>query len=132
MSSESVRLEPGCEVIADLHLDPADPVACGSFAAWLGERRDLKRLVILGDLFDAWVGPAHAQLEGSRLVLDGLRAVTGRGAAVDLLWGNRDFLLDDNVAALAGAKLHGDALVATGEQGERWQFSCDSPCWGVG
>ena len=122
MSSEAVRLGPGCEVIADLHLDPADPVACGSFAAWLGERRDLKRLVILGDLFDAWVGPAHAQLEGARLVLDGLRGVTDRGAAVDLLWGNRDFLLDDKIAALAGAKLHGDALVAAGEQGERVLF----------
>jgi UDP-2,3-diacylglucosamine hydrolase len=118
----TIPLEAGLEVIGDLHLDPADAEECARFAAWLGERRELKRLVVLGDLFDAWVGPGHARMEGAQSVIGALRSVASRGGAVDLLWGNRDFLLDENVAREAGARLCGEALVAVNEAGERTLF----------
>ena len=117
-----IPLDPGLEVIADLHLDPADRSECERFAAWLGARAELKRLVVLGDLFDAWVGPAHSQMDGAREVLNAFRAVTSQGGAVELLWGNRDFLLDERVASEAGARLCRDSLLAVNEAGERTLF----------
>ena len=118
----TVSMDPGLEVIADLHLDPADFRECDEFAAWLDARSGPHRLVILGDLFDAWVGPAHAQMDGAKRVVDALRGVTERGGSVDLLWGNRDFLLDEGVARQAGAVLRRDSLVAVNEAGERTLF----------
>jgi UDP-2,3-diacylglucosamine hydrolase len=118
----TVPMTPGFEVIADLHLDAADLGSCGEFAAWVDARQDLSRLVILGDLFDAWVGPGHAQMEGARVVLEALRRVGERGGSVDLLWGNRDFLLDETTAREAGASLQRDSLVGVSEGGERTLF----------
>lgn len=118
----TVPLEPGLEVIADLHLDPADARACARFAEWLDARAGLRRLVILGDLFDAWVGPGHARMEGAQVVLKALRGVVERGGEVDLLWGNRDFLLDEWVARQAGARLAGDSLIALAGDGARALF----------
>ncbi|MCH2107496.1 MAG: UDP-2,3-diacylglucosamine diphosphatase [Planctomycetes bacterium] len=122
MNSATVPMGDGFQVIADLHLDPSDESSCAAFGEWLDSRDGLRRLVILGDLFDAWVGPAHAQLEGARQVLSALRRVKDRGGEVELLWGNRDFLLDERVAADAGATLRRDALVGVGEAGERAVF----------
>jgi len=118
----TIPLEPGLEVIGDLHLDPADAGECERFATWLGSRAELKRLVVLGDLFDAWVGPAQARMEGAQEVLGALRGVASRGGEVNLLWGNRDFLLDEGVASEAGARLCGDSLLAVNERGERTLF----------
>ncbi len=115
----TVPMAPGLEVIADLHLDPADLSACEAFASWLEDRGRLERLVILGDLFDAWVGPGHLQMAGAKSVIAALRGVSERGGSVDLIWGNRDFLLDETVARAAGASLRKDALVAVNEAGER-------------
>ena len=75
----TVPLTSGLEVIADLHLDPGDVDECGEFAAWLEGRQGLERLVVLGDLFDAWVGPAHVRFEGAALVINALRRVSERG-----------------------------------------------------
>ena len=121
-TSTTIPLEPGLEVIADLHLDPADSDECGRFAAWLDSREGLKRLVLLGDLFDAWVGPAHARMDGAQEVFGALRGVVSRGGAVELLWGNRDFLIDEKVASEAGARLCRDSLLAVNESGERALF----------
>ena len=118
----TVLLERGFEVIADLHLDPADVASCSEFSSWLDGRQGLERLVILGDLFDAWGGPAHSRMDGAGLVIDALRRVHERGGSVDLLWGNRDFLLDDHVARLAGARLRRDSMVAVNGAGERTLF----------
>jgi UDP-2,3-diacylglucosamine hydrolase len=114
--TESVR------VIADLHLDPLDPVACGEFSAWVDGLADETKLVILGDLFDAWVGPGHASSEGSSVALGALRSLCERGGEVHLLWGNRDFLLDERVAQDVGATLHGDVLLGVDEAGGRTLF----------
>ena len=40
----TIPLEPGLEVIGDLHLDPGDAGECERFATWLGSRGELKRL----------------------------------------------------------------------------------------
>ena len=117
-----IVLTDSVRVIADLHLDPLDPVSCGEFSAWLKGLADETKLVILGDLFDAWVGPGHASSAGSSVALGALRSLCERGGEVHLLWGNRDFLLDESVAQDVGATLHGDALVGVDEAGGRTLF----------
>ncbi|HVS18546.1 MAG TPA: UDP-2,3-diacylglucosamine diphosphatase, partial [Planctomycetota bacterium] len=93
-------LEPGTCIVGDLHLDvswgaapPAD------FLAWLANLRGVPRLVVLGDLFDAWIGPRHLELPAAAAAVEGLRALTDAGTRVDLLLGNRDFLLDGHFEA---------------------------------
>lgn len=102
-----VELAPGTLVIADLHLD-AGPSAQPphEFLAFLERARSAARLVILGDLFDAWVGPAHAELAGARRVLDALAALTDSGTALDVVHGNRDFLLEATFEQRTGARVH--------------------------
>lgn len=118
----TIVLSEGVVVVADLHLDPTGSACCEGFALWLEALPDETKLVILGDLFDAWVGPGHAQSEGASVVLSGLKELGARGGEVHLLWGNRDFLLDERVARAAGATLHGDALVGVDAQGRRTLF----------
>lgn len=102
-----VELAPGTLVIADLHLD-AGPNAQPprEFLDFLERARHAPRLVILGDLFDAWVGPAHAELAGARRVLDALAALSASGTALDVVHGNRDFLLDAAFERRTGAHVH--------------------------
>jgi UDP-2,3-diacylglucosamine hydrolase len=104
-----VELAPGTLFIADLHLDATQAEPCRGFAAWLAELR-APRLVVLGDLFDAWVGPAHARLPGAALVLAALRA-RARDTALDLVPGNRDFLLGADFAERTGVTLHPHGFV---------------------
>lgn len=92
-------------VFGDLHLDPAGGTEVEAFCAWL-RTVDSPRLVILGDLFEAWFGPRTASLPGARQVLASLLAVTARGIAVEVIPGNRDFLLGPGFEARTGATLH--------------------------
>ena len=54
-------------MIADLHLDvgPSGGEA-REFARFVESLRGVPRLVVLGDLFDAWVGPAQMELAAAR------------------------------------------------------------------
>ncbi len=106
-----IPIEPGTLVIADLHLDVSSRAGTRGFVGWLDRLRDVPRLVILGDLFDVWVGPAQARLEGAPFVLDALRALVRRGTAVELVPGNRDFLLDASFEVRTGARLHPEGFV---------------------
>ena len=61
-----IRCEPGMLVIADLHLAVAsDEARETAFERCLGTLRDVPRLVILGDLFEAWIDPAQAERAGA-------------------------------------------------------------------
>jgi UDP-2,3-diacylglucosamine hydrolase len=115
-----VSIEPGSLVISDLHLD----VGAGAsrperFEAWLAGLRGVPRLVILGDLFDAWIGPAQAELPAARSVLAALRELAARGTAVDVVPGNRDFLLEAVFERASGAKVRPGGLVGRLEGGTR-------------
>jgi len=101
----------GTMFIGDLHLDAARPESCAAFSAWLESITGCPRLVILGDLFDAWVGPAHARLDGAGAVLESLADLHASGTALDLIPGNRDFLLGGDFEARTGASLRAVGLV---------------------
>ena len=106
-----VELAPGSVVVADLHLEPAHADAAGAFADLCSRIAGAPRLVVLGDLFDAWIGPAHLELPGARAVTRALRTLTDSGTAVEVVHGNRDFLLDAAFERVTGARVHPHGLV---------------------
>ncbi|MBN2490563.1 MAG: UDP-2,3-diacylglucosamine diphosphatase [Planctomycetes bacterium] len=102
-------MSPDRYVTADLHLrgEASEP-------PWIGFRSLCRHvagegapLYVLGDLFDYWVGPRQARLEGFRRILE-LIAATAAQAPVHILRGNRDFAIGAEIAAIPGVTLHGD------------------------
>ena len=107
-----VALAPGALAIADLHLDAARADSVARFTGFLAAIRGAPALLVLGDLFDVWVGPAEERLPGARLVLEALAAFARDGASVHVVPGNRDFLLDAGFERASGARLHPEGFVA--------------------
>ena len=126
-----IPLETGAVLVGDLHLDVSGDVSGPAgdqarrererFTDWLAGL-DAPRLVVLGDLFDAWVGPAHARLPAAREVTGALAALARRGTAVDVLHGNRDFLLGPSFERETGARVFPAGVLAEPVEapGERW------------
>ncbi|MBI5432235.1 MAG: UDP-2,3-diacylglucosamine diphosphatase [Planctomycetes bacterium] len=101
-----IEVRVGALCIGDLHLDASDAACAHALRDFLGRHRTAPALVILGDLFEAWVGPAHARLVGAQRVLATLREWTSAGRALHLIPGNRDFLLGADFEAACGARVH--------------------------
>ena len=106
-----VELEPHTRIVADLHLDLASEEPPRAFLAWLETLRGTPRLVVLGDLFDVWVGPAQARTRAGAAVIAALHALVDRGTRLDVVHGNRDFLLDASFAVATGASVRARGLV---------------------
>ena len=98
-------LPEGSLIIADLHLDPAGDERVEGFCTWLRSLSGIPALLVLGDLFDVWVGPVQARLAGSGSVVRELAAFTSRGGWLGIVPGNRDFLLDASFEHATGAEL---------------------------
>jgi UDP-2,3-diacylglucosamine hydrolase len=105
-SLPDVELPSGTKVIADLHLDVGTREGGERLLAWLAAEKDLPALVVLGDLFDVWVGPAQEAMPGAPPVIEALRDLAKRGSQVHIVHGNRDFLLDRSFAERTGARIH--------------------------
>lgn len=102
---DEVALPAGTRVIADLHLHPDVPGPWELLERFLDRHRGLPALVVLGDLFEYWTGPAQMNEPGGARAVALLRAVAAGGTALHLLHGNRDFLLEERFAAATGARL---------------------------
>ncbi len=97
--------------VSDLHLDPERPAATELFGRFLDtEARGAEALYVLGDLFEAWVGDDDPSTAGA-FVADRLRALAASGVPVNFIRGNRDFLLGEDYARRAGAKILPDPAV---------------------
>jgi UDP-2,3-diacylglucosamine hydrolase len=81
-------------LIADSHLSgpggPAGPLVA-QLQALPGQ--GCRRLVLMGDLFQAWVGFRGFETEDVRAVVAALRDLRARGIRIDYVEGNRDFFL---------------------------------------
>jgi len=119
---EWIDLAPRSLVIADLHLDPADAACCADFIAFLERAHGVPALLILGDLFDAWVGRAHGALPGAAATIGALWKLTASGTQVHVLHGNRDFLLDEHFTGQTGARVHPLGIGARLPDGTRCVF----------
>lgn len=95
--------------ISDLHLDPQRPQILALFTRFLDNLNagETEALYILGDLFEAWIGDDE-DAPAYQAISERLRAVSERGIAVNLMHGNRDFLLGPAFAARSGASLIDD------------------------
>jgi UDP-2,3-diacylglucosamine hydrolase len=97
--------------ISDLHLDGARPDITRQFLEFLdGEAASARRLYILGDLFEAWIGDDDPDTD-KRRVIAGLKALTQRGLQCFVMHGNRDFMLGKRFCRDTGATLIDDGTV---------------------
>ena len=135
--------------VSDLHLDAGHPAAEQLFQQLLGGRaRHADALYILGDLFEAWIGVDYDSLRGERLC-DALKNCTTSGVPVFIMHGNRDFLLQDGYAKLAGMELlpeehvidlygekvllmHGDSLCTDDIAYQQLRTVVRNPAWQAG
>lgn len=81
-------------IVADAHLSgpggPAGPLVAQLQAL---PSQGCRRLVLLGDLFQAWVGFRSFETEDVRAVIAALRDLRAQGVWIDYVEGNRDFFL---------------------------------------
>ena len=102
--------------ISDLHLNAAQPATRAAFARFVQTVAPrFAELVILGDLFEYWVGDdALDDPDDSvgRDVAAQLKALADAGTRVFLMHGNRDLLLGRAFCADAGATLLADPTLA--------------------
>lgn len=109
MALFQIELPLGSQVVGDLHLDvDAGPSELAAFEAFLA-RSEAPVLVILGDLFEYWLGPSHTRTPGGRALCERLAAFGGR---VVLIPGNRDVLAGSELGAY-GIELALDGVLAT-------------------
>jgi UDP-2,3-diacylglucosamine hydrolase len=97
--------------ISDLHLTLQRPATMRRFFRFMQADAPAHReLVILGDLFEFWIGD-DASLP-AKPVIDALAAASNTGQRIFLMHGNRDPLLGHDFAHAAGATLLSDPIVA--------------------
>lgn len=101
-------------VISDLHLSVDEPAVLRAFLSFIDqilEDSNCGALLVLGDLFEVWVGDDRPLDLASRLVAEGFRAVSDSGRPVYMMHGNRDFLLGDKFCKRARSTLLPDVAV---------------------
>ena len=132
--------------ISDLHLEESRPDITRAFLAFLEQKAaGAKRLYILGDFFEAWIGDDE-RTPLQEKVAAALRNVSGGGTEIFLMHGNRDFLIGANFCDRAGAALledpsvidlygtptllmHGDSLCTADEEYQKFRVNMRNPHW---
>ena len=132
--------------ISDLHLEDRRPECLEQFLGFLSEQaRGADALYILGDLFEFWIGD-DALSDTARRVAAATAALTATGVPCFFMHGNRDFLLGERYAALAGMELlpescvvdlygtptlllHGDTLCTDDVEYQAFRTQSRSPRW---
>lgn len=104
---------PGATLLlSDLHLAPDTPAVTDRFLTFLsGTARHANHLIILGDLFDAWAGDDDLSDPFNVCITTALQGLAKTGVRIELMCGNRDFLLGDAFAEAAGLTLITDPCV---------------------
>lgn len=150
---------PGDRVVlvSDLHLGAHDPATAEAFLDWVpGALAGATHGVLLGDLFEAWVGDDTDEPLSARFA--GTLAQVARSPGGPTLWlarGNRDFLLDAGpegtppYSARCGARLlddpcvmrlgttrvallHGDQLCIDDRAYQAFRAQVRDPAWQAG
>jgi UDP-2,3-diacylglucosamine hydrolase len=115
---------------SDTHLSHHRPALTHAFLRWLKQEtisasKKPEALIILGDLFDAWIGDDLLDCVGEANtacvseVLETLRSIHAQGIAIHIAHGNRDFLIGKKLANQCGAYLLHDPSLLVIESGPR-------------
>ena len=134
--------------ISDLHLTPDNPELIDHFERFFENllSKGTKRLFILGDLFEYWLGDDSSGYLGQDTFEQQLRQVSDAGIDTFLIHGNRDFLLGQAFCTRTGCKLltepyllnhagnrtlllHGDSLCVDDIEHQRFRKMVRSPEW---
>ncbi len=133
-------------LISDLHLDASRPQTTVQFLEFLrGPARQAPRLLILGDLFEAWIGDDDPQPLADQ-VANALRELSSHGTRCAFMAGNRDFLLGPAYAQRCGMDLldeprrvelggvptllmHGDTLCSDDRDYQAFRQTVRDPHW---
>ena len=86
-------MRPGSDLVfvGDVHLD-RDDAELPEFVAYLrGLGRTAGRIVLMGDLFNLWIGAKDLEQEHHRAVIACLAEVRSAGTEIHYLEGNRDY-----------------------------------------
>ena len=90
------------DFVSDLHLNPALPATVAAFFEYLQRSRS-DALVLLGDIFEAWVGDDSLGQAFEESCARALHSFSRR-APLLIMRGNRDFLLGPEFFAATGAR----------------------------
>lgn len=125
--------------ISDLHLSPEEPALVQAFLALLDDclaLPALKRLFILGDWFEVWIGDdayltlsdAARQTHWLTPLIAKLKQLRIKGCEILVMHGNRDFLLGQPFCNLFGGELIDEPYMLTiGQQHYRLEHG-DALC----
>jgi len=132
--------------IADLHLEDSAIDRTEWLLAFLaGPARKAEAIYILGDLFEFWIGD-DALSASAQQVAKGTAALHAAGVPCYFMHGNRDFLLGEHYASIAGMNLlpenhvvdlygtptlllHGDTLCTDDRQYQAFRQQSRDPAW---
>jgi UDP-2,3-diacylglucosamine hydrolase len=131
--------------ISDCHLDPRRPEVSTALIQFLQARAAAaRRLYILGDLFEVWLGDDDPA-DGLQQVIDALYDLAAT-CEIFFIAGNRDFLLGEDFAARVGMTLleephklqleqsrvvllHGDTLCTDDHDYQKFRALVRDPAW---
>lgn len=108
------------DLLSDLHLCPALPRTFEAFARHL-QHTQADAVLLLGDLFEVWIGDEQREQPFERACLEAIAQVARR-CWVGLMVGNRDFLIGDAALAASGAHRLSDPTLLQAF-GRRWLLS---------
>jgi UDP-2,3-diacylglucosamine hydrolase len=119
-------------LLSDAHV----PIAGGPVVADLGrvlararEQARETRVIVLGDLFDAYVGGRQDRVGATAEVVSSFRDAVAAGVSVTLLHGNRDFLLGRHFERATGARVVAGGLAARLLGRRALLLHGDELCW---
>jgi len=133
--------------ISDLHLSEDEPHITQLFLDFsrnTAPRADA--LYILGDLFEYWAGDDDRHTPFHQQILGAMREVSQQGTPVFIMHGNRDFLMDRQLAQECSATLlpdptlldlygtptlltHGDSLCTDDKEYQAFRQQVREPAW---
>ena len=97
--------------ISDLHLNGDEPDTINGFLRFLNDvASQHQELVILGDLFDYWVG--DDDVESAGIVVEALKKFS-ETHKLYIMHGNRDFMMGNRFGEACGAKMLADPCVTS-------------------
>jgi len=102
-------------VIADSHLGVSSKEVDALIALMESAPVDLSNFVVLGDLFDAWIGPETVDFEPLAKLPLAFRNLAEKGVRIFLVRGNRDVLLRKEDGALFSATVADQLFWGSGE-----------------
>lgn len=131
--------------ISDLHLERIESSITNIFTEFLDDLNQNDSLYILGDLFESWIGDDNVT-ELSQYISDQLLSLSERNISVEIMHGNRDFLIGEDFCKASSIELindpriieidtkkvmltHGDQLCTDDKEYQAFRSVVRNPLW---